>query len=282
MCPAKLTLTAPAKINLWLRILNKRPDGFHALETRMCPISVTDLVTVERSADNVVSLTCSDESLPTDETNLAMKALRLFEAKTNIKEGWNIHLEKHIPHGAGLGGGSSDAASVLDALNQISGSPLSLEELCELAGQLGSDVPFFLYKQTCDATGRGEIVTPVSFPWKLSLVLIKPGFGVPTPWAYQKWAASEELVGVSYKPQPCEWGEMINDLERPVFQKFFLLPTLKNWLLEQPETLAALMSGSGSTMYAITQSPAEAETLADKAQTLCGELTWVKVAQTIN
>ncbi len=281
MCPAKLTLTAPAKINLWLRILNKRPDGFHALETRMCPISVADVVTVERREDDVVSLSCSDESLPSDESNLALKALRLFENKTKLHHGWNIHLEKHIPHGAGLGGGSSDAASVLNALNQICGSPLSLVALGELAGHLGSDVPFFLYGQTCDATGRGEIVTPVSFPWQLSLVLIKPGFGVPTPWAYQRWAASEELLGVRYTAQPCEWGEMINDLERPVFQKFLLLPTLKSWLLEQPETVAALMSGSGSTMYAVAKSPADAETLAEKARILCGESTWVRVAQTL-
>lgn len=282
MASAPLILSAPAKINLWLHVLGKREDGFHAVETRMCPISVADEVTVTLKDEGPDTLTCSDASLPTDESNLALRALRAFEARVGgEKHAWSIHLEKHIPHGAGLGGGSSDAAAVLRGVNELSGRPLTQAQLSEVAGTLGSDIPFFLDHRTCDATGRGEIVTPVDFPWKLPLLLIKPPFGVPTPWAYKQWAGSEELAGVSYAPQVCEWGTMQNDLERPVFEKYYFLPTLKSWLLEQPETRAALMSGSGSTMYAVTRTDADAEALATKARELCGETTWVQTAHTL-
>lgn len=281
MAAEPLVLTAPAKINLWLRILGKREDGFHALETRMCPISLADTVTIRRREQGETVLTCSDETVPTDESNLALKALRIFEERVGNQGAWEIHLEKRIPHGAGLGGGSSDAAAVLRGLNQLCGAPLSLDQLCEAAAVLGSDVPFFLHERTCDATGRGEHVVPVDFPWTLHLVLIKPPFGIPTPWAYKNWAGSEELLGVRYSPQSCEWGSMQNDLERPVFQKHFLLPTLKNWLLEQQETVAALMSGSGSTIYAVAGTEKEAESLAGKARELCGETTLVLTARTL-
>lgn len=277
-----LHLISPAKINLWLRILAKRPDGFHELETRMCPINVTDDVLLSPGNDDRSSLSCSDPSLPVDESNLAMKALRSFETRTGIRKSWQIHLEKRIPHGAGLGGGSSNAASVLLGLNQLCDCPLSLTELCELAAQLGSDIPFFLYQTTCDASGRGENITPaVNFESPLHLVLIKPPFGISTPWAYQHWADSKPLIGVPYAPQSMPWGDMLNDLERPVFEKWLMLPALKKWLLDQQETTAALMSGSGSTMFAITGNAADSLTLASKAREFSGESTWVKVAQTL-
>ena len=279
---SSLVLSAPAKINLWLRLLGKRPDGFHEVETRMCPISVADQVTVSLREDDKVTLTCSDPTVPTDESNLAMKALRAYEAKTGKRRGWDIHLEKKIPHGAGLGGGSSDAASVLEAVNQLSGKPLQLSALAAVAGQIGSDVPFFLYRRACDASGRGETIQLVAdFPWQFSLVLIKPPFGIPTAWAYREWAASTEQSGVLYAPQGCAWGAMVNHLERPVFQKYTMLSTLKMWFLDQAETTAALMSGSGSTVYAITRSAVAAQSLAEKARQLCGESSWIQVAQTL-
>lgn len=273
-------LASPAKVNLWLRILGKREDGFHALETRMAPLALADEVVLTERPSGPPLLTCSDASIPTDESNLALKALRAFEEASGVRKSWSIHLEKRIPHGAGLGGGSSNAATVLHGLNDLCDKPLTLESLLEIAARLGSDVPFFLHGAVCDATGRGEIVTPVKFSWKLPLVLIKPPFGVSTPWAYKKWSDSEELSGVLYAPQLTEWGAMVNDLERPVFEKWVLLPTLKNWLMEQPETQAALMSGSGSTMYAVTQTGVEAAALARKAETFCGPATWVQVTET--
>jgi len=123
-------------------------------------------------------------------------------------------------------------------------------------------------------------VTPADFPGHLPLVLIKPPFPIPTPWAYKRWAASKEIPGVLYAPQLCPWGAMSNDLERPVFEKFLLLPSMKTWLLEHGEVQAALMSGSGSTMFAITQTPVQAAELADRAREWCGDTAWIQPTMT--
>lgn len=277
-----MTLLSPAKINLSLRILGKRPDGFHEIETRLVRLAFGDTVEIEHlGTGTTVNFTCSDPTVPADESNLALKVLRAFESRTGTQSSWRIHLEKRIPHGAGLGGGSSNAATVLRAANELSGNPLSLPQLLEIAAQIGSDVPCFLLDSpAADGTGRGEIVQPAPFPHQLHVVLIKPPFPVPTPWAYKKWADSREIPGVLYAPQLCEWGTMVNDLERPVFQKYLLLPALKNWLLEHGETRAALMSGSGSTMFAITDTAAQAAELAEKARAWCGETTWTLATQT--
>ncbi len=277
-----MTLLSPAKINLSLRILGKRPDGFHEIETRLVRLAFGDTVEIEHlGVGTSVNFTCSDPTVPSDESNLALKALRAFESRVGTQSSWRIHLEKRIPHGAGLGGGSSNAATVLRAANELSGSPLALPQLLELAAQIGSDVPCFLLDSpAADGTGRGEIVQPADFPHQLHLVLIKPPFPIPTPWAYKNWADSREVPGVLYAPQLCEWGTMVNDLERPVFQKYLLLPALINWLLEHGETRAALMSGSGSTLFAITDTAAQAAELAEKARAWCGETTWTLATQT--
>lgn len=277
-----MTLHSPAKINLWLRVLGKRADGFHEVQTRLCRLALGDTVELEYLGKGTqVSLTCSDPTVPLDESNLAMRALRAFENRTGKQSSWRIHLEKKIPAGAGLGGGSSNAATVLNGANQLAGSPLSLAQLIELAAQIGSDVPCFLLDSpAADGAGRGEEVTPAEFPWQLPLVLIKPPFPIPTPWAYKRWADSKEIPGILYAPQLCPWGAMVNDLERPVFEKFILLPTMKNWLLEFGEVRAALMSGSGSTMFAITDTPANAAEMAEKAREWCGETAWIKATTT--
>ncbi|OYW74922.1 MAG: 4-(cytidine 5'-diphospho)-2-C-methyl-D-erythritol kinase [Verrucomicrobia bacterium 12-59-8] len=273
-----MTFHSPAKINLWLRILGKRPDGFHEVQTRLCRLALGDTVEIEhRGKGKDVALTCSDPTVPLDETNLAMRALRAFENRTGRQSSWRIHLEKKIPAGAGLGGGSSNAATVLKGANELAGSPLSQAQLVELGAQIGSDIPcFILDTPAADGAGRGEQVTAVDFPWQLPLVLIKPPFPIPTPWAYKHWAASKEIPGILYAPQLCPWGAMSNDLERPVYEKYMLLPALKSWLLEQSEVHAALMSGSGSTLFAITNSPTQAADLAVKAREWCGETSWVQ------
>lgn len=277
-----MTFHSPAKINLWLRILGKREDGFHEVRTRLCRLALEDTVEVEhRGAGTSVSLTCSEPGVPVDESNLALKAVRAFEARTGRQSSWRIHLEKQIPAGAGLGGGSGNAATVLRACNELTGDPLTQEQLIEVGAQIGSDVPCFLLDTpAADGAGRGEQVTPVDFPWRLPLLLIKPPFPIPTPWAYKHWADSRERPGVLYAPQLCPWGEMVNDLERPVFEKYLLLPTLKTWLLEQGEVRAALMSGSGSTMFAVTETPAQAAELALRARELVGDTAWIQATQT--
>lgn len=281
--PTRLDLPSYAKINLWLRILGRRDDGFHEVETRLVKVGVADTVSLELTgAKPGISLTCNVPGIPTDDSNLAIKALRGFEARAGLSRGWSIHLEKSIPHGAGLGGGSSNAAAILKAANQLLGLPLPPEALIEIAAGIGSDVPCFLLDSpAADGSGRGERVVPAEFPWQLPLVLIKPAFPIPTPWAYKQWAGSRELPGVLYAPQLCPWGAMVNGLERPVFEKHRLLPALKSWLLGHGSVRAALMSGSGSTMFAITQTEVQAEALAAEARTYCGDGTWVQVTRTL-
>lgn len=284
MSSASLELPSHAKVNLWLRILGRREDGFHEVETRLVKVGVADTVSLALAdAADGIRLTCNVPGIPTDDSNLAIKALKAFEARAGVSRGWIVHLEKRIPHGAGLGGGSSNAATVLKAANQLLDNPLSMEALLEIAASIGSDVPCFLLDTPAtDGTGRGEKVVPVEFPWRLPLVLIKPPFPIPTPWAYKNWSTSKELSGVSYAPQLCPWGDMVNHLERPVFQKHLLLPTLKNWLLDHGSVRAALMSGSGSTLFAITGTDIEAAALAEEARHYCGDTTWVQATHTLS
>jgi 4-diphosphocytidyl-2-C-methyl-D-erythritol kinase len=161
---------------------------------------------------------------------------------------------------------------VLLALNETFRVGLGVEALRELAAELGSDVPFFVYQSAAVCRGRGEIVQPVAFAHTVPLLLLKPPFPVPTPWAYKHWANSRELPGVLYTPQRFTWGELVNDLERPVFEKYLLLAELKMWLLGRKEVAGALLSGSGSTTVAILRDHAEAEAIAARAREDFGEL----------
>lgn len=276
-------IESPAKINLWLRILGRRQDGFHEIETRLCKLSLGDKVVVELLATGQgMELSCTDPTIPTDASNLAIRALQLFEQRLGVGYSWRIHLEKHIPAGAGLGGGSSNAAAVLTAANQLLGSPLPSEDLLKIGASIGSDVPCFLLEAcTLDGKGRGERVSPVEASLKLPLVLAKPPFPVSTPWAYKQWQSSREIPGIAYGTQSTPWGMMQNDLERPVFEKFMLLPSLKMWLLRQQGVRAVLMSGSGSTMFAVTDTASVAENLAEELRSWCGSTSWVTATTTL-
>jgi len=246
-----LRLDAPAKINLTLRVLRLRDDGFHEITTRMAPVALCDGVTLEARAAGGIELVCDAPDLPTGAENLAVRAALVFGEMRGSPPGLRIRLEKRIPQGAGLGGGSSDAAAVLRGANLLFDAGFSTEELAAAAATLGSDVPFFLYGSACDCSGRGEIITPLpDFTWPRSVLLLKPPFEAETPHAYRRWKDSAPLPGIDYSPQPVAWGELANDLERPVFEKFPVLARIKTWLREQPGVEAALMSGSGSTMAA--------------------------------
>jgi 4-diphosphocytidyl-2-C-methyl-D-erythritol kinase len=249
-----ISVSAHAKTNLWLRVLRRRDDGFHDIETRMVLLDLCDDLRIERLDESSIAgveFSCSDASLPVDASNLVLKAVAIFQ-QTGPVPPLRIHLEKRIPHGAGLGGGSSDAAATLLALNRLLHRNLDTSALTQLAAAIGSDVPFFIQQSPCDCSGRGEIVAPVdSFTESLSLLLITPPFAIPTSWAYECWRDSREIDGVDYRPQPYPWGAMVNDLERPVFAKHLVLADLKMWLRSRPEVRAALLSGSGSTLFAV-------------------------------
>lgn len=271
----------PAKINLSLRILGKRPDGFHDLETRMVKVALSDELKLRclGQGSGQVQCCCSDASLPVDAGNLAVRALLLMNQELGQALDWELELHKRIPHGAGLGGGSSNAAAALRAGNEVLGQPLRRQRLMELAAQLGSDVPFFvLDENAAEARGRGEILTPISFPWSLPLLLIKPPFGVSTPWAYQHWAQSLPWPQHPRAAEPQAWGSAVNDLENPVFAKHRLLPALKAMLLDRPEVATAMMSGSGSTMIAVLREGlGEALSLRAAVQEFCGPQTQVEL-----
>ena len=273
---------APAKVNLSLRVLDRRPDGFHDLRSLMVPVSVFDELFFVHKEEGDLEFFCNVPGVPEDESNLVVRAVRLFCGAVGILPQLSVTLHKAIPHGAGLGGGSSDAATTLLALDALYQTGLSREVLADLAAELGSDVPFFIYQSAAWIGGRGERVEPVTGLPSLPLLLLKPGFGVPTPWAFQHWKDAVEIPGVAYGEQEHEGLVFVNDLERPVFQKYLFLADLKRWLLGRPEVCAALMSGSGSTVFAVLRDREAGFRLGEEAVKEFGESLWLYVCETIS
>jgi 4-diphosphocytidyl-2-C-methyl-D-erythritol kinase len=261
---------SPCKVNLLLNILGKRPDGFHELETVMHPVGVYDTLHFERKASGI-TLSCSNPELPVDASNLIHRAAALFFEAAKITEGVEIRLEKKVPVGGGLGGGSANAALTLLAMNELYGKPLS--NLSELASQLGSDVPFFLQSHPALATGRGEKIEPLNFFPALKgkwFLLLYPGFGVPTAWAYKNLQpphgkpgrAAELIKGLNAGIDATLFS---NSLEAPVLRKYPLLELFQEFFRENA-ALATMMSGSGSTTFAICAGEPQARELERKAQ----------------
>ncbi len=268
-----LVIEAPAKLNLSLRVLRRRDDGFHDIDSLMVRVpGLCDRLSLTPAEED--SFTCDDPSVPADGSNLVLKALEAFRHASGFPGKFAIHLEKSIPHGAGLGGGSSDAAATLRALDQLHGEALGTERLMEIGASLGSDIPFFLGPAAARASGRGERIEAAASPPQMPVLLLKPSFGVATPDAYRRWSDSRELAGIRYTPQAFSWGELVNDLERPVFWKHLFLAEMKAWLLSRPEVEAALMSGSGSTMFALLRHPGAAPAVIAAARAELDPTLW--------
>lgn len=260
-----MQVLAPAKINLSLRIFKRRSDGFHEIETTIAPLSLADELEIEKQP-RWVDFQCDDTSIPAGDDNLVVRAARAFLDRAKIKGGAAIKLRKNIPHGAGLGGGSSDAASTLLALDELFGTKLPREALVKMGEIIGSDVPFFIFQSAGICTGRGERVASVKLREQMSILLLKPWFGVSSALAYSRWQSSRELPGVRYEAQEFAGQTLVNDLERPVFEKFVFLAELKMWLLKQAEVGAALLSGSGSTVFAVMQPNVDVDLVAKRAR----------------
>jgi 4-diphosphocytidyl-2-C-methyl-D-erythritol kinase len=275
-----MQVIAPAKINLSLRVLGRRSDGFHEIETLIAPISLCDEIKIERSGNQEIAFRCDNPSVPKGEDNIVVRGANLFFQETKITSGISIVLKKRIPHGAGLGGGSSDAASTLLALNELFETNLPREALGKMAEMIGSDVPFFISQSAAVCKGRGELVSPTRLRERLLVLLLKPAFGVPTQWAYSRWRDSREIPGVSYASQALDSQTFVNDLERPVFEKFVFLAQLKMWLLKQPEVGVALMSGSGSTVFAVIRDHADVNPLATRAKAELDPELWTSACET--
>ena len=285
-----LEKSSPCKVNLLLNILGQRPDGFHELETVMQPVNLCDRLTFERRG-STVELSCSDATLPVDSGNLVHRAATGFLQAAKTGDGVRIHLEKKIPLAAGLGGGSGNAATTLLALNELFDRPLAAAKLDELAAALGSDVPFFLQDQPALATGRGEKIQPLdSFPALRgrAFLLIHPGFGISTPWAYQNLArfpaalngrpgrAQKLISGLQTGDLRVASAEFYNSLEAPALEKYPVLALYQEFLRANG-ALAALMSGSGSTTFALAENTSAAETLVEQFKSKFGSNSWTAV-----
>ncbi len=242
----------------------------------MLPVGLYDSIEIEEA--NHPSFISNVPELEGDPSNLVLRAARSFTQAALIDTAYAIRLEKRIPIGAGLGGGSSNAAVTLQLLNKLHGFPLRAEQLEELAANLGSDVAFFLDGRSAWCTGRGERIEARFFPDHLWICLFKPGFAVPTAGAYRAYARlAENLKRGEESVTP--WGKLRNDLEPAVLPKYLFLALLKDWLKEQSEPLFTLMAGSGSTVFAIVQSQAEGETLRARFREQFGKWTWSVVCR---
>ncbi|HEU0011059.1 MAG TPA: 4-(cytidine 5'-diphospho)-2-C-methyl-D-erythritol kinase [Verrucomicrobiae bacterium] len=280
---ADLEKKSPCKVNLLLNILGPRPDGFHELETILQPVKLYDTLRFTRLGQTL-ELSCSDPSLPTDSRNLVHRAATAFLEAAGAREGVRIYLEKKIPQAAGLGGGSGNAATTLLGLNELFGLPLSAGQLHDLAARLGSDVPFFLQNQPALATGRGEHIEPLApFPALAGamFLLIHPGFGISTAWAYKQLVRfpaalngqpgrARKLIDLLLGADLAAAGrEFYNTLEAPALEKFPLLALFQEFLRAQGVP-ATLMSGSGSTTFTIVRTETEARKLESQIQAKFG------------
>lgn len=256
-----VTVHAPAKVNLILRILDRRPDGYHNLWSIMHTVALEDAVTMRASSQRGIRLACNVGGLSVDHTNLVWRAASAVLDRAQLSVGVDIELYKRVPMGAGLGGGSSDAAATILGLNQSLQLGWSREKMAEVGQALGSDVAFFLFAPSAIVTGRGESVRPVTIEGGRWIVLVKPTFGIETKWAYQELAATRAAVrqlsadhGELDRRDRLTWGQVAasveNDFEIPVFTKHPQLGEIKRFLLKRGAQFA-LLSGSGATVFGL-------------------------------
>jgi len=250
-----MKLLSPAKINLFLHIVGKRADGYHDLVTLMCCVGLYDTVCLEFEAPEI-SVACAHPLVPQDQTNLACRAAKIFFNQIDRKGGVGITIEKRIPVGAGLGGGSSNAATVLLGLNRFYGHPLSRETLIRLGGGIGADVPFFIDRKPAVATGVGEILKPYNGLEPYTVLLVFPGFSLSTAEMFRNFnlgltKIAEETNISSFKTTGFDiQRHLCNDFEKIAEEKHPEIAAIKNVLLEHGAK-GALMSGSGSAVFGL-------------------------------
>ena len=260
-----LVLKSPAKVNLGLWVGRKRPDGFHDIVTIIAPVELSDTLRIS-TARYGIEVACDSADVPPGAGNLAWLAAAAFSAAVGTNVNCRVHITKRIPVGGGLGGGSSNAATVLSGLNRLFGLPLSPRRLRRVAASLGSDVPAFLMSGPCIARGRGEKLRRIHLP-RLDLLLCFPGFAVPTAWAYAELDRLREtgqgltpsvispkiLRAALRRNEPDKVAaQLTNSFEPAVFRRHPALGHVKEVLLRRG-ALAASLSGSGSTVYGLVR-----------------------------
>jgi len=255
MTEPALVWKAPAKINLCLRVLGRRPDGFHDIESVFYQVDLFDTLAIHPASSLEFSCSGFDAGNPSD--NLVLRAARRLAARCGVREGARLELKKEIPSGAGLGGGSSDAAATLLGLNRFWRLNLSREALHEEAEALGSDVPFFLYGPAARVSGRGETVDSFTPSESIAALLVKPACSVSTAWAYEALSLTKNrqnnrlsCFGLAGEDLLSSRLRLWNDFEKPVFERFPEIGEIKNRLLEQG-SCGAVMSGSGAAVVGL-------------------------------
>ncbi|MBF0288999.1 MAG: 4-(cytidine 5'-diphospho)-2-C-methyl-D-erythritol kinase [SAR324 cluster bacterium] len=246
-----MKIQTPAKINTQLYILKKRKDGYHELYMHMVPVTLFDTITIAPHVGNGFQLQMDGRDCGEQNENLIVKAAHAFAQSSGLEISLNFHLFKQIPVGAGLGGGSGNAAGVLQALNHYYNCPLSIEELANIAMGLGSDIPFFLNPTPSQAMGRGEQLIPlVPYP-SFFLVIVKPAFSISTAQAYQNCQpASMDVANQKMTTINEVVGSLHNQFESTLFLEFPLLAEIKEKLVEYG-AVGALVSGSGSAVFGV-------------------------------
>jgi len=273
-----MKIRAPAKINLRLRVIGKRSDGYHLLDTIMVPVSLYDDIEIRtvnapgkrRAKKNQrIEVTCDHPSVPSGEKNLVYQAAQALLTKRRIDAAVRIHIRKRIPVGAGLGGGSSDAAATLVALNRLFKLDLSKRSLKRLAIRIGADVPFFLSSRPARARGIGERLTILDELPRLWVIILYPGVEISTAWVYRKYRPTLTKARVNtsiiFSLRSCKTlaAMMVNDLETVTLRRYPVIGLLKEQLLRHG-AVGTLMSGSGSSVFGIFESKRKAQTAFDR------------------
>lgn len=266
----KLVLDSPAKVNLNLEVLGRRGDGYHSIRSVLVPISLHDTVTLTPGGRKFTFH--GGQGTPKDEGNLAYQAVKLVTQRTGVRHGLDVRVVKRIPLAAGLGGGSSNAATVLRGLNELWELGLSVDELAKMGLELGSDVPFFVRGGTCLAGGRGEELEAISHRGRLDLVLVNPPLKVSSEWAYghapaelTRQGSSTSMVKVALASGRAELlaAHLVNDLEPGVVAAHKVVGEIKKRLVSAG-ALGALMSGSGPTVFGVASDEESAQRIATK------------------
>ena len=268
-----ISLKAHAKVNLFLEILGKRDDGYHEIETIMQEIDLADNLQFEEIQEGI-KLECNNKNIPINQDNLVCKAANLILKECGIKKGVLISLEKNIPVGAGLGGGSSDAAATLKALNSLWGVGLNDGELMEFAAKLGSDIPFFINGKTSLCSGRGEMISPVKVRDRMDYLILFPRVHISTETIYKnlKIDLTKKRKDVSFFLDALKYSEVVgiskllfNRLEEVIFATYPDLLQVKS-ALESFDFCGLSISGSGSAFFGLCNDRHQAEVIKSKVE----------------
>jgi 4-diphosphocytidyl-2-C-methyl-D-erythritol kinase len=269
-------IRAPAKVNLFLRVVGRRRDGYHLLDTLIVPVSLYDVIKIRRfpatpqqPANPRIRITCDDPIVPLGEDNLAYRAAQLLLEQLDRRMSIGIHIQKRIPMGAGLGGGSTDAATTLLGLNRLFNLNLSAARLERLALRLGADVPFFIRAHPARASGIGEVLHPIRGLVHFWLVILYPGFPVATASVYRKLPkkltkpTSGNSIRISLRRFDRLPDLLVNDLESVTLESYPKIRSLKEKLLREGAA-GGLMTGSGSAVFGVFGSKGLAQRAFDR------------------